>query len=200
MLAAQVSAAIQAVNLAAPYAKLSSSSAPGDLAAALRGIGATYSPQSLQVCPPAVKLSVSWSRPLQTVNVRQPCCVRARAWLCTLCWGQWPEVTLADPAISSMAMGLQVTAPAWAAEAAQAARDPAHEGKLRFVMSGVSLPRLDETRLRCAPALQEHRNVRLLGAMLTFAGSLLSCCCLLRGSSRTQLRSTLQPVPTDRRR
>jgi hypothetical protein len=52
------------------------------------------------------------------------------------------------PSNATNATQLQVSAPAWVAEAGQAARDPGHEGKLRFVMSGVALPDLDQTRLR----------------------------------------------------
>lgn len=97
--------------------------------------------------------------------------------------------------MSAVAMWPQVIAPAWAAEAAQAARDPAHEGKLRFVMSGVSLPGLDETRLRCAPALQyEGFCPFLLGAKQSSQGL---CRHLHGGSSRTRLCSTIQPVLTD---
>ena len=181
----QVSAAIQAVNLAAPYARLSSGSAPGDLAAALRAIGLTYSPQSLQVSTSA---GTSVSHACREAPVRQqPRCATCRELFCMLRRGYLPEATFADSAVSTVAMWLQVSAPAWAAEAAQAARDPAHEGKLRFVMSGVSLPGLDATRLRWGPALEAHRNLCLPSAMPSFAGSLLSWRCLRRGSSHTPL-------------
>lgn len=57
-----MSASIEAVNLAAPYARLTVPDAAAEVAAALRSIDATYSPQSLQVSLPSVQSCAQTSR------------------------------------------------------------------------------------------------------------------------------------------